>query len=100
MLRRRNLTSSYLRNRGASRRRMRSPNFQSTKQFLTLLNYVKVLQAKFIFEEKNQFILYSYQNQSLQQIPMLVTVFLQVIKKLFYQTISLLTTFFQVMIKF
>lgn len=52
MLRRRNLTSSYLRNRGASRRRMRSPNFQSTKQFLTLLNYVKVLQAKFIFEEK------------------------------------------------
>lgn len=52
MLRRRNLTSSYLRNRGASRHRMRSPNFQSAKPFLTLLNNVKVLQAKLIFEEK------------------------------------------------
>lgn len=52
MLRRRNLTSSYLRNRGASRHRMSSPNFQSAKQFLTLLNYVKVSQAKLIFEEK------------------------------------------------
>lgn len=52
MLRRRNLTSSYLRNRGASRHRMRSPNFQSAKLFLTLLNNVKVSQAKLIFEEK------------------------------------------------
>lgn len=52
MLRRRNLTSSYLRNRGASRHRMRSPNFQSAKPFLTLLNNVKVSQAKLIFEEK------------------------------------------------
>lgn len=69
----------------------------------TILNFVKLCKSftsQIYFWRKNQFIWYSYQNQSLQQIPMLVTVFLQVIKKLFYQTISLLTTFFQVMIKF
>lgn len=93
MLRRRNLTSSYLRNRGASRHRMRSPNFQSAKPFLTLLNNVKVLQAKLIFEEKIN-LSYIHIKIKVWRYPYLSQLFPQVIKKRLYQSISLLTMVF------